>query len=85
MNCKIKKKVRNPVFESLIKMASRSVLLKGGHAYRSGVKVVDRLLCKIELDNKHSDYAVVVKSGNHDIVGHIRDSRVKKLFNFLKS
>ena len=43
-----KKKVHDLVFESFIKMASRSVLrgsltsrIKGDHAYRSGVKVGD--------------------------------------------
>ena len=48
-HCKIKK-VRGLVFESFIKMASRSVLLasftlriKDDHAYRSVVKVGDRL------------------------------------------
>ena len=44
MQCKIKKEVCDLVFESFIKMTSRSVLLgslrlriKGDHAYRSGV------------------------------------------------
>ena len=51
MHCKIKK-VHSLVFESIIKMTSRSVLpgsltlkIKGDHAYRSGVKVGDRLFC----------------------------------------
>ena len=54
-------------------MASGSVLLgsltsriQGDHAYRSGVKVGDRLFCTIEPDNKHSDNAVVVKLGKDD-------------------
>ena len=91
MHCKIKK-VRDLVFESFIKMASRSVLLgsltsriKGDHAYRSGVKVDDRLFCTIEPDNKHSDNAIVVKSGNNDIVGHVPETLAKKIFNFMKS
>ena len=73
-------------------MASRSVLLgyltsriKGDHAYRSGGKVGDRLFCTTEPDNKHSDNAIVVKSGNDDIVGHVPETLAKKLFNFLKS
>ena len=73
-------------------MASRSVLLgyltstiKGDHAYRSGVKVGDRLFCTTEPDNKHSDNAIVVKSGNDDIVSHVPETLAKKLFNFLKS
>ena len=55
-------------------MTSWSVLLgsltsriQGGHAYRSGVKVGYGLLCTIEPDNKDSDNAIVVKSGNDDI------------------
>ena len=73
-------------------MTSRSVLLgpltsriKGDHAYRSGVKVGDRLFCTIEPDNKHSDNVIVVKSGNDDIVGHVPETLAKKLFNFMKS
>ena len=73
-------------------MASRSVLLgsitsmiKGDHAYRSGVKVGDRLFCTIEPDNKHSDNATVVKSGNDDIIAHVPETLIKKLFNFTKS
>ena len=73
-------------------MASRSVLLgylisgiKGDHAYRSAVKTGDRLFCTIEPDNKHSDKATVVKSGNDDIVGHFPETLAKKLFNFMKS
>ena len=57
-----------------MKMASQSVLLgsltsriKGDHAYRSG----DRLFFMIVPDNKHSDNAIVVKSGDDDIVGHV--------------
>ena len=91
MHCKIKK-VRDLVFESFIKMASRSVLLgsltsrvKGDHAYRSGVKIGDRLFYTIEPNNKHIDNAVVVKSGNDDIVDHVPETLAKKLFNFMKS
>ena len=72
-------------------MASRSVLLgcftlriKGDHAYRSSVKVGDRLFCAIDPDNKHSDNTTV-KSGNDDIVGHVPETIAKKLFNFMKS
>ena len=91
MDCKIKK-VSDLVLESFIKMASRSVLLgtltsriKGDHAYRSGVKVGDRLFCMIEPDNKHRDNVIVVKSRNDDIVGHVPETLAKKLFNFMKS
>ena len=91
MHCKIKN-VRDLVLESFIKMASLSVLLrsltsriKGDHAYKSGVKVGDRLLCTTEPDNKHSDNAIVVKAGNNEIVGHVPEALAKKLFNFLKS
>ena len=80
MHWKIKK-VCDPVFESFIKMAPRSVLLgslrsriKDDHAYRSGVKVGDRLFFTIEPDNKHSDNAIVVKSGNDNIVGHVPET-----------
>ena len=73
-------------------MASRSVLLgsltsriKGDHVYRSGVKVGDHLFCTIEPDNKQSDNAIVVKSGNDDIAGHVPETLAKKLFNFMKS
>ena len=73
-------------------MASRSVLLasltsriKGDYAYRSGVKVGDRLFCTIESDNKYSNNAIVVKSVNDDIVGHVPETLAKKLFNFMKS
>ena len=55
MHCKVKKKVRDLVFESFIKMTSWSVLLgsltsriQDSHAYRSGVKVGNGLLCTIE-------------------------------------
>ena len=72
------KKNRDLVVESFIKMASQSVLLesltsriKGNHAYRSDVKAGDRLFCTIELHSKHSDNAIVVKSGNDDIVTHV--------------
>ena len=73
-------------------MAFRSVLLgsltsriKGDRAYRFGVKVGDCLFCTIEPDNKHSDNAIVVKSGNDDLVGHVPKTLAKKLFNFMKS
>ena len=82
-----KNQIRDLVFESFIKMASRSVLLgsltsriKGDHAYRSGVNVGDRLFCMIEPDNKHSDNAVVVKSGNDDIVGHVPETLAKIIY-----
>ena len=65
-------------------MTSRSILfgsltsrIKGNDAYRSGVKVGDRLFCPIEPDNKHSDNAIVVKSGNVDIVGHVPETHAK--------
>ena len=41
--------------------------------------------CTIEPDNKHSDNAIIVKSGNDDIVGHVPETLAKKLFNFMKS
>ena len=72
-------------------MASQSVLLGSltsrikGDAYRSGVKVGDRLFYTIETDDKHSDNAVVVKPGNEDIVRHVPEALAKKLFNFMKS
>ena len=73
-------------------MASQSVLLgsltsriKGDHAYKSGVKVGDHLFCTIEPDNKHSDNAILFKLGNNDIVGLVLETRVKRLFNFMKS
>ena len=49
------------------------------------MKVGDRLFCTIELDNKHIDNAIVVKSGNDDIVGHVPETLAKKLINFMKS
>ena len=62
MHCKIKKKVRDLVFEHFIKMTSRSLLLgsltsriNDDHGNRSGVKAGDRLFCTIEPDKKHSD------------------------------
>ena len=65
-------------------MASRSVLLasltsriKGDYAYRSGVKVGDRLFCTIESDNKYSNNAIVVKSVNDDIVGHVPETLIQ--------
>ena len=73
-------------------MASRSVLLgsstlkiKGDHAYISGVKAGDRLFSTIEPNNKHSDNAIAVKSGNDDIFGHVPETLAKKLFNFMKN
>ena len=73
-------------------MASRRVLLgsltsriKDDHAYKSGVKVGNRLFCTIGPDNKQSDNAIVIKSGNNDIVGHVPETLAKKLFNFMKS
>ena len=48
------------------------------------MKVGDRLFCTIELDNKHSDSAIVVISGNDDIVGHVPETLAKKLFNFMR-
>ena len=48
------------------------------------MKVGDRLFCTIELDNKHSDNAIVVISGNDDIVGHVPETLAKKLFNFMR-
>ena len=59
--------------------------IKGDHAYRFGVKVGDSLLCTTEPDNKHSDNAILVKSGNDDIVGHVPETLAKKLFNFMKT
>ena len=71
-------------------MVPQSVLLgsltsriKGDHAYRSGVKVGDCLFFTIESDSKHSDNAIVVKSGNGDVVGHVPETLAKKLFNFM--
>ena len=49
------------------------------------LKVDDHLLCTIEPDNKHSDNAIVVKSANDDIVGHIQETPPKNLFNYMKS
>ena len=82
-----KKKIKKNcdlVFESFIKMASRSVSfgsltlrIKGDHAYRSGVKVGYRLFCTIEPDNKHSHNAIVVKSRNDDIVAHVPETLAK--------
>ena len=48
------------------------------------MKVGDRLFCTTELDNKHSDNAIVVISGNDDIVGHVPETLAKKLFNFMR-
>ena len=44
-----------------------------------------RLFCTLEPDNKHSDNAVVVKSGKDDIVGHVPETPAKKSLNFMKS
>ena len=41
--------------------------------------------CMIEPDNKHSDNAIVGKSRNDDIVGHVPETLSRKLFNFIKS
>ena len=49
------------------------------------MKVGDRLFCTIDPDNKHSDNAIVVKSGNDHIVGHVPETLAKKLFNLMKS
>ena len=38
-----------------------------------------------ELDNKHSNNAIVLKSVNDDIVAHVQETFTKKLFNFMKS
>ena len=83
---KNKKKNRDLVFESFIKTASRSVVLrsltsriKGDHAYRSDVKVGDHLFCTIEPDNKQSDNATAVKSGNYNIVGRVAETLAKKI------
>ena len=51
-------------------LGSLTLRIKDDDAYRSGVKVGDRLFCTIEPDKKHSDKAIVIKSGNVDIVGH---------------
>ena len=48
------------------------------------MKVGDRLFCATEPDNKHSDNAIAVKSGNDDIVDHVPETIAKKLFNFMK-
>ena len=54
-------------------------MINGDHAYRSGVKVVDHLLCTIEPDNKHNDNVTVVKSVTFQ--KHLS----KKLLTFMKS
>ena len=59
--------------------------IKGDHAYRSGGNVGDCLFCTNEPDNKHSNNAIVVKSGNDDIVGDYPETPAKKLLNFMKS
>ena len=70
-------------------MASRSVLrgsltsrIKGDQLWW---RVVDQLFCTIEPDIKHSNNAIVVKSGNDDIIGHVPGAVAKKLFKFMKS
>ena len=72
-------------------MAWQSVLLgsltskiKGYHAYRSVMKVGDRLFCTVEPESKQNDNAIVVKSRNDDIVGHVPETLAKKLFNFMR-
>ena len=86
-----KKKVLDLLFESFINMAWQSVLLgsltskiKGYHAYRSGMKFGDRLFCTVEPESKQNDNAIVVKSRNDDIVGHVPETLAKKLFNFMR-
>ena len=49
------------------------------------MKVGDCLFCTIEPGNKHSNNAIVVKSGNDDIVGHVPETLARKLSNFMKS
>ena len=56
MHCKIKKLASQSVL-----LGSLTAWIKGDHAYRSGVKVGDRLFCTIKPDNKHSDNAIVEK------------------------
>ena len=58
---------------------------KCDHAYSSGVKVGDRLFCTIEPNNRHNDNAIVVKSGNDDIVNHVPEKLAKMFFNFMNS
>ena len=83
MHCKIKK-----IASESVLLGSLTSRIKGDHAYRSGVKVGDRLFCTIKPDNKHSDNAIVVKQGNDDIddiVGNIPETLAKKLFKFMKN
>ena len=68
MHCKIKKKVRDLVFEHFIKMASRSLLLgsltsriNDDHGNRSGVRLV--IACFARLSQTKSTAIIVVKSG----------------------
>ena len=49
------------------------------------MKVGDRLFFTIEPDKKHSDNAIVLKSGKDYIVGHVPETLAKRLFNFMKS
>ena len=56
--------------------------IKGDHAYRSGMKVSNCLLCTTEPENKHSDNAIEVKSRNYD---HVPETLAKKLFKFMTS
>ena len=44
-----------------------------------------RLFCTLEPANKHSNNAIVVKSGKDDIVGHVPETPAKKSLNFMKS
>ena len=72
-------------------MAAQSVLIasltsriKDDHAYRSGVKICDRLFCTIEADNKRNVNTIVVRLGNDDIIGHVPETLAEKLFTFMK-
>ena len=48
------------------------------------MKVGDRLFCTVEPESKQNDNAIVVKSRNDDIVGHVPETLAKKLFNFMR-
>ena len=56
--------------------------MKDDHSYRFGVKVGDRLFCKVGPDNRHSDKAIVVKLGNDDIVFHVPENTWEKIIQF---
>ena len=43
------------------------------------MKVGDHLFCTIEPDNKQSDNATAVKSGNYNIVGRVAETLAKKI------